>query len=101
MIDGEGYLKHTKGTPILSFTSTDLDIAIRVQALTHASTIFPTPTREKRYKQAYRVDTAGRNAIGWMMTLYPILSQRRRSKIRDILEVWRKRPTRHKRGSIW
>lgn len=97
MMEGEGYFRNTKGCcPIISFTSTDFDIAVRVSLLLDA-TIWGYQPGNLKHKRAYRVDISGRKAAGWMLTLYSLLGQRRKQKIRELLAAWRLIPARRMR----
>ena len=37
----------------------------------------------------YRVQINGTAAIGWMFTIYPLMSKRRQEKIREIISKWK------------
>ena len=41
-----------------------------------------------RQKQ-YKVAVTGPSAIGWALTLYPLMGLRRRKKIREVVSYWR------------
>lgn len=47
-------------------------------------------------KQNYVVAIAGRRAAGWMMTLYPLMGERRQKRIRELLALWLTQPNCHK-----
>ena len=49
-------------------------------------------------KPLYRCRIRGARAIGWMMTLYPLMGTRRQAKIRDILTKWKIAP--HGRAAV-
>jgi hypothetical protein len=40
-------------------------------------------------KPSWYTSVCGSRAIGWMMTLYPFLGERRREKVRDVVAEWR------------
>lgn len=44
-------------------------------------------------KPLYRTNAHGRKAAQWMMTLYPLMGERRQAKIRECLDVWMKQKT--------
>jgi len=43
----------------------------------------------KGQKTTYRAAIEGRRAAGWMMTIYPLMGQRRRERIAGVLKEWR------------
>lgn len=47
-------------------------------------------------KLAYRVTICGSPAIEWMFTIYLFMGKRRQSKIREIIGIWKKAPSRSK-----
>lgn len=93
ILDGEGCFSLDHGKfPIISLAMTDEDIVVRVRNMinpkVHISSRVPLS-----YKRMYIVRFFNYYSIGWMMTLYPLLSLRRKKQIRDILSVWRNRKT--------
>lgn len=103
MIEGEGHFRTvvTNTTPVMSFGSSDFDIALRVSTLVDCPIRYHAP-KKVHYKPMFRVDVTGRKAVGWMLTLYSILGKRRQQRIRGILITWGQTPNRAKSGkTIW
>ena len=77
-------------SPRLVVTSTDKDV------LDKASILLGGTSRTKRVlpsgKTAYQVAVGGAKAIGWMMTLYQFMGERRKSKIREVITKWVEHP---------
>ena len=67
--------------PYIQVESDDLDV------LAHAASLLKAKINSKR---TARVD--GSRAVGWMLTLYSLLGERRQDEIRSIVSVWRKEP---------
>ncbi len=69
----------------------DSDIVERVRNLVDRSKsiIISTDERKESYKDSYRITLNGSRAIEWMMTIYPLMSIRRKAKIRECLNVWK------------
>lgn len=77
--------------PRIVLCMTDEDVCRRAHALLGGNFYGPYRGRafKPHYKSYFRVDVTGRRAVGWMMTLYSLLGERRQGKVRQILEVWR------------
>lgn len=45
----------------------------------------------KNNENTDRTDVNGANAIAWMMTIYKLMSVRRKSKIKEIINKWKQR----------
>lgn len=103
LLEGEGCFQMfkssspKKGTPIIALNMTDQDIVQRAAALLDGCTPKATPRFAKdghALKTMYNTRRCGGRALGWMLTLYPFLGVRRRSKIREIVAQWQSiRPT--------
>jgi hypothetical protein len=96
--EGEGCFglhggRHHK-TPMAYATlrMTDRDIIERVGRLIGKRTI--QVTVPDGHKVQYAVSVWSRKAVGLMMTLYALMGERRRKKMREILLQWRSSPTR-------
>ena len=48
----------------------------------------------KSGKIAYRTNVYGKEAASWLMTLYPLLCERRQAKARECIAAWKAAPTR-------
>lgn len=99
IVEGEGTIlmfKTRKGTwPSLTVTMTDRDVVGWVAGMFHTSVMGPFPTttpRGRPGKGAYRARVVGAPAVGWLMTLYKFLGERRRAKIREVLHEWKAIP---------
>ena len=76
----------------LSLKMTDRDIVERAARLLETRSILTDKKQQEHHKQAYSTRSHGIKAIGWMMTLYPLLGDRRRARIREIVASWRQIP---------
>jgi hypothetical protein len=45
--------------------------------------------RQEHYKEMYRITVNGTKAIQWMLTIYSLMSIRRKEKIRGCLHIWK------------
>jgi len=93
ILEGEGSfgLTNNKRTPCIWLSMTDADIVERIRVL-----IDPSKTihihedqRKESYKPIYRLTLNGTRAIQWMMTIYSLMSIRRKAKIGEVLNIWK------------
>ena len=70
---------------------TDADIVARAAGLlgTKVDNYQYKPKGKPTYKPVFYARVHGIRAIQWMMTLYPMMGERRRVKIRSIVMAWR------------
>jgi len=95
ILEGEGHFGFTnvgKRSPMITLQMTDLDVVERVRSLVDKSQSIKIgkDKRKETYKDIYRITLNGSRAIEWMMTIYPLMSVRRKSRIRECVETWRK-----------
>jgi hypothetical protein len=83
---------HRKLYPQIQLAMADEDVIRRAAALFGVATTYCYPPTLRGYKPVYRCYVNGTKAVGWMMTLYSFMGERRKSKIREILNFWRTRP---------
>lgn len=67
----------------------DRDIIERVAQLLKRPILGPYGPYGINKKQMWYTWTTGSDAIGWMMTLYSFMGDRRKSKIEDIIAIWK------------
>lgn len=101
LLEGEGsFIQSPNGYPKITIAMTDRDVIERAAKLFGTRCRGPyearTP-RGERAKPTYRCESAGNRAMSWMMTLWPLLGERRREKIIEISREWRKLPPRPQR----
>lgn len=99
LLEGEGCFQayetrnvRRQRTVTLSVRMTDQDVIEQVACLLrlhnehiHIHTARP---QKAHYKYQYICAVGGTRAIQWMMTLYPLLGQRRQEQIRRCIAVW-------------
>lgn len=95
--EGEGYFslhkyrdRQANFRPQVEVDSTDLDVIERVQRLWFerydiAAKIYPHKPSRKNAKTAYRITVQNDGARRIMRDLYPLMGERRRTKIRQVL----------------
>lgn len=84
--------------PCIWLAMTDSDVIYKVRDLIDRSeTITVTiDSRKSTYKDQYRLTLNGQRAAEWMMTIYPLMSIRRKAKIKECLLAWRNSVTESK-----
>lgn len=75
-------------TPRITIEMSDEDVIIKAQTLMSPVSKIHSRTR-KDYKPTFTFAVYGRTAIEWMMTIYPLMSKRRKEKIREIIAGWK------------
>jgi hypothetical protein len=96
--EGEGSCWNAKngsgggGSIVISATTTDEDVARKVAQLLGSRTRIHVWRPTEKYaakKTQYRVRLFGAEAAGWLMTLYPLLGERRQGQVKTVLAYWR------------
>ena len=108
LIDGEGsflwsnYVHRERGKeyqysrPAIQINMTDEDTIAKVAKYFRTSYWKVCPDKRGNRKQLYTTHIEGKRAIGWMLTLHPLMSKRRQEKINEIVGAYReykRRPT--------
>lgn len=89
VLEGEAHFSMGENgcMPRISLSMTDMDVVIRVAEITGAENVRKKKTRNT--KQQYQVRITGQKSIQWMMTMYLLMGDRRKEKIRQIIEKWK------------
>lgn len=77
----------------IQLVMTDEDVMLRAANMLGA-TCRPEPWRKLSTKPTWRANVYGSKAIGWMMTIYQFMGERRQEKIRECIRVWKEAPGR-------
>ncbi len=104
IIEGEGAV-HDGGfgtskyrSPTISIQMADKDVVAHIATLFQRKVYGPYDRiNRKQCKSIYRASVHGRDAIGVMLTVFPFLGERRRSRIVGVVSRWRANP--RNRGS--
>lgn len=92
ILEGEGYFSLSP-SPTITLSMTDEDIVRKV------AQIFKRPYNlnpKAGSKMQYRVNVCGTPAIEWMFTIYSLMGERRKFKITEIINEWKKQFSRSK-----
>ena len=82
LLEGEGWFGLKEGKyPIITLSMTDEDVVVGVACMWKA--------RVCRYRNVHSIRVYGVHAIGWMMTLYPFLYERRKKMIANVIKFWK------------
>lgn len=93
LLEGEGCFVN-KGTPKIAIQMTDLDVMEAYGKLVGKG-LNPKPHGNRRRKNGGELKPCwvclltGRDAAQWMMTIYPLMGERRQEKIRECLRKWK------------
>ena len=90
LLEGEGCFSW-QNTPKIQVASTDLDVIVRVGYLINPRITVKVKRSKSGYhvKRMYYFQANGIEAAQWMMTIYILMSDRRKNKIRWILSNWK------------
>lgn len=79
---------YTYARPVIQLQMNDEDVVARVASI-FGRAYWDRPATEIR-NTAYTTRLDGDKAIGWMMTLYPLLGHRRKAKVMEVIKAWKK-----------
>lgn len=97
LVEGEGSFVFNHKSLVMTINSTDWDV------INHAGMLMDAPVRGPYAqcghgtKPMYRVSTYGAE---WPMTLYSLLGERRRNKIKELLTPWRSSGSRKRKNKV-
>jgi hypothetical protein len=103
LLEGEGaFCSTAKGRyPKIMLRMNDLDIVQRANAIfrptvfrkngNSATGPYYDRTRLGAATPYYRSNISGVRAVGWMLMIYPLMGERRRARIRELIIAWRLR----------
>ena len=91
LLEGEGcfFSRKNRPTPVIQLCMTDPDVVIRAAALLRCNRVIRCKNDTRGGKALYRTVLFGRDAVGWCMTLYPLMGVRRQQKIKEMIEKWK------------
>ena len=84
IIEGEGCIDFNEDSPRIRVQMSDQDIIKRIANLWNNGD-YHTKSVPRYCKPQYSTNVRGKNAIGWMFTIYSFMGVRRRAKIREVL----------------
>jgi len=93
LFEGEGYIGIKRGRLVLVLSMTDKDVVQRAHTIAHVGVMYERKQRTKTGKQVWMwTVTRIEHAAGLAMTLYPLLGERRRQRIKEALASWKIAP---------
>lgn len=96
LLEGEGcFATKSKNGVTIKMEMTDRDVIHKAAKLMGAH-VNDLGMRRGATKIIYRLNLYGGNAIGWMMTLYSFMGNRRKAKIRELITMWKSRKGCHR-----
>lgn len=89
-LDGEGYFGMANGSPTIQVGVTDRDLLEKFRIYANLNNnVYKYDYKREKVSAHYRVILHGSIAIQWMMTLYSLMCERRKEKIRGVLDTWK------------
>jgi hypothetical protein len=92
VLEGEGSFLYKNGSPCITVQMTDRDVIEAVAEMFGCPVQVWQPRGKDHYKQVFYARVHGTRAIEWMMTLYTLMHERRKAKIKEILTAWKASP---------
>lgn len=92
ILEGEGCFTSTgrsRSSPQIQIWMTDKDTVNKVARLFNRPCIESKKNTKYGWKMLYYTSVAGDDAIGWMFTLYSLMSYRRRFKMIEVINKWK------------
>lgn len=74
--------------PVITLHMTDEDPVAKAASLLKVAA-GKAPHTTVKGKAIYQLTACGIHAVGWMMTLYPLMGKRRKARIAEILANWK------------
>lgn len=87
----------SNGSARISLNMTDRDVAERAAVIMGGKLNKPR-VRPAPYKTVYSTELFSNKAAGWMMTLYPLMGERRQKKIEETLATWKAQRSKNPNG---
>lgn len=92
LLEGEGCFQFSN-SPTIRLSMTDKDIVTKARNLMKVDRIIyahkSDSVSRNRWKQKYTLTLHGNIAIQWMMTIYSLMGERRKAKIKEIIYAWK------------
>ena len=92
LLEGEGCFTNSSQSPHrpkIQLCMTDSDVVVRAAKLLKCHKVTEQKNLTKKNKKIYRATLYGRRAASWMMTLYPLMGERRQKRIEELLTLWK------------
>lgn len=88
LLEGEGcFLMANSAT--LQLSMVDRDIVHKIRDIMDSTSKVDAQQKTSTNKIIYSFRLYGSKAIQWMMTLYPLMGERRKAKIKEIINLWK------------
>lgn len=89
LIEGEGCFTYTlQNGPRVSIKMVDEDTIIKISAIWKAP-YHKINKQKSTWQDSYMISIYGSKAIQWMLSIYSLMSIRRKNKIRSIVQQWK------------
>lgn len=89
LLEGEASFQFKNGCPKIALQMTDRDVVARAADILGVpiGASSRKPKGKDTYKPVWHLGVHGKRALGWMMTLYQFLGERRQAKVREIIDL--------------
>ena len=101
-LEGEGYFTcggESRASPVITAAQVTTPETLNwLRDIFGGSVVGPYKSKKDHHSDAFRWQIFGANAVAVMMTLYSLVSEKRKREITDVINVWRTRPG---NGAVW
>jgi len=91
-LEGEGSFSLER-SPRITVSNTDRDVMWRLSVLLEVPLLEGGPSAPG-LKPRWYLGVGSHKAVSWMMMVYPFMGNRRKEKIKGIVDTWKSRPSR-------
>lgn len=93
LLEGEGYFmvkedSSRRSKYMIAVRMTDKDVVQKVARLFDCAVQFKR-RQDRKYKDIWCAEVYGDKAIAWAMTIYSLMGERRRIRIREMIAIWK------------
>jgi hypothetical protein len=93
LLEGEGSFGMWNGSnaPYIQLAMSDGDVVMKAAALMQSS-VRRYESRDSNRKTMWHTRTHGTRAVGWMLSVYLFMGERRQARIREVMQAWLSSP---------
>lgn len=93
ILEGEGNFRMDKNCPRITLNMTDKDVVEKIHQKFGGNFYVQNKAKyNSKWKECYSLVFNGELAISIMMSIYSLMGQRRKAKIKEVIEAWKKVP---------
>jgi len=91
ILEGEGSFGCWGGAPVITLPVTDRDIVERIAGIAGGAHVGIQKPKTSKHRDVFYTQVSGARARSAMRQILPLMGERRRAKISDVLRMWDER----------